>query len=234
MDIKLVASDLDGTIIDKNNEISPKNFNAIRKLHDKKIDFVICTGKSYSVSQKVCEKFEAQYGIFGNGNEIINLKTNEVIWKKTLPLEDLKFLITFAKRFGLHCHVYSNSEVITENLEYMDLRNYLLKDSNSNTDVEYIVVPDLLKYIEDKNIEVFSIVISASKSNIKDFENIIAINQNIDCTYISKRGKYKDKIVNKDYEYINVTTKDINKDTALKYLENILNVDKKNVLAVRR
>ena len=37
MDIKLVASDLDGTIIDKHNEVSPKNFHAIQKIHNKKI-----------------------------------------------------------------------------------------------------------------------------------------------------------------------------------------------------
>ena len=32
MKVKLVASDLDGTIIDKNNNISAKNFNAIKKI----------------------------------------------------------------------------------------------------------------------------------------------------------------------------------------------------------
>ncbi len=233
MDIKLVASDLDGTLIDRNNEISPKNFNAIRKLQDKKVKFVICTGKSYSVSQKVCEKINAQYGIFGNGNEIVNLRTNEIIWKKVLPLEDLKFIVTFAKRFGLHCHVYSNYEVISENLEFMDLRNYILRDHNSNENIEYITVPDILKYIEEKSIEVFSIVISTSKNSIKNFRNIISINPNIDCAYISKRGKYKDKIINKDYEYLNITAKDINKNIALNYLETLLNIKKENVLAVR-
>ena len=31
MDIKLVASDLDGTIIDRNNYIAPENIEAIKK-----------------------------------------------------------------------------------------------------------------------------------------------------------------------------------------------------------
>ena len=35
MNIKLVASDLDGTIIDRNNNISKKNFDAIKKIHKK-------------------------------------------------------------------------------------------------------------------------------------------------------------------------------------------------------
>ncbi len=37
MSIKLIASDLDGTIIDRNNNISPKNFEAINSIHEKNI-----------------------------------------------------------------------------------------------------------------------------------------------------------------------------------------------------
>lgn len=51
MNIKLIASDLDGTIIDRNNNISPKNFEAINSIHEKNIEFAVCTGKSYSVSK---------------------------------------------------------------------------------------------------------------------------------------------------------------------------------------
>ena len=41
--IKLVASDLDGTIIDKNNYIYENNFKAINDLNNNNLDFVICT-----------------------------------------------------------------------------------------------------------------------------------------------------------------------------------------------
>ena len=59
--IKLVASDIDGTIIDKANNISEKNFVAIKKIKAKNIPFTICTGKSYSVSKNVCEQFDADF-----------------------------------------------------------------------------------------------------------------------------------------------------------------------------
>ena len=232
MDIKLVASDLDGTIIDKNNKISHKNFNAIKKLHEKNVKFVICTGKSFSVSHGICEKFDAQYGIFGNGNQIINLNTNETIWKKIIDIQDLKFIITFAKRYGYHCHIYSNIDIITENFEFMDLRNYKLKNSNSDANAEFVVVPDLLDYIENNHIEVFSVVISSSKNNLNSFKEMLSINPNIDCTYINKRGMYRDNIINKDYEYLSINAKDTNKDIALQHLKNILDIKKEEVLAI--
>ncbi len=41
--IKLVASDLDGTIIGRDNTIFENNFKAISDINKKNIDFVICT-----------------------------------------------------------------------------------------------------------------------------------------------------------------------------------------------
>lgn len=64
--IKLVASDLDGTIINQDNTIFEKNFKAINDINSKNIDFVICTGKTYPIIKNMCSKFNASYGIFGN------------------------------------------------------------------------------------------------------------------------------------------------------------------------
>ena len=99
--IKLVASDLDGTIIDKAGSIYENNFKAINDLNQKNIDFVICTGKTYPIVKGMCSKFNASYGIFGNGNEIINLKTGEEIYKQLLTSEQISSCISIAKEIGV-------------------------------------------------------------------------------------------------------------------------------------
>ena len=98
--IKLVASDLDGTIIDKNNSIYASNFKAIKDINNKSIDFVICTGKTYPVIKDMCSEFNANYGIFGNGNQIINLKTGEEIYKKLLTIEEINLCLDIANTNG--------------------------------------------------------------------------------------------------------------------------------------
>jgi len=230
--IKLVASDLDGTIIDKNNNISQKNFDAINNIHKKNIDFAICTGKAYSVSKKICDKFTASYGIFGNGTQIINLKTGEELLRKTLSKEDLLFTVTFAKRYNYHIHLYTDTEIISEKLEYMDLRNYKLKNQNSTDVLNFKIVPDILEYIEKHIIDVFSIVISSDNNSLVEFKTLLSINTNIEATFINKRGKYRDKIINKDYEYLNITPINVNKDEALNFLSKYLHISKQNILAV--
>ena len=77
--IKLIASDLDGTIIGRDNIIPETNFKAINDINNKNIDFVICTGKTYPIIKGLCSKFNASYGIFGNrksNNKFENWKRN--------------------------------------------------------------------------------------------------------------------------------------------------------------
>lgn len=231
MNIKLIASDLDGTIIDRNNNISQKNFEAIKKIHKKNIKFAICTGKSYSVSKNICEQFDASYGIFGNGTQIVDLRTGKELLRKTLSKKDLLFIATLAKRYNFHIHLYTDNEIITEKLEFMDLRNYILKNKNSNS-LEFKIIDNILDYIEKSNLSVFSIIVSTENDTLLDFQNLLSINPNIDYAYISKRGKYKDLIINKNYEYLNITPTNINKNEALKFLGKYLNISREDMLTI--
>lgn len=232
MSIKLIASDLDGTIVDKNYAISNKNLKALDKIHKKQIKFVICTGKSYAVSQKTCKQFKATYGIFGNGTQIIDLKTGKEIWRNVLSKEDLLFTITMAKRNHFHVHLYTDTEIITEKLEFMDLRNYIIKNREDNDGLHFKYVPDILKYIEENDAAVYSAIVSSENIPLANFKKMLSINKNIDCTFISKRGMYRDSIIDKDYEYINITPININKNEALNVLSQQLKINKKDILAI--
>lgn len=232
MSIKLIASDLDGTIIDRNNNIAPENFEAIKKIHKKNIDFVVCTGKSYSVSKKICDQFQASFGIFGNGTQIINLRSGKELLRKVISKGDLLFIITLAKRNNFHVHIYTDSEIISEKLEYMDLRNFLLKSTNANDSLNFNIVHNILTYVENNNISAFSIVVTTESSSLMNFKKILSINKDIDSVFINKRGKYRDNIIGKDYEYLNISPININKNEALNFLSNYLHISKEDIMAI--
>lgn len=62
--IKLIASDLDGTIIDSQHSIPENNLKAINDLKKYNIPFVVCTGKTYAISKDICKTLHARFGIF--------------------------------------------------------------------------------------------------------------------------------------------------------------------------
>ncbi len=231
MSIKLVASDLDGTLVDHNNFISAKNLDAIESIHDKNIDFAICTGKTYSITKDICSKCNASYGIFGNGTQIIDLSNGKEIYKNLVSIEDFNTCYEIAAEHNLHVHVYTDLEVITESLMYMDLRNYILNGSKDTSNLQFKVVDNIKDYINTNNSQIFKLVIS-SENSLDDVKNSILSKLQLNINHIQKRNQYKDVIINKEYEYLDITPKNIGKGYALNYLSKFLNVDTTDIMAI--
>ena len=228
MSIKLIASDLDGTIIDENNFISPNNINAINDINKKNISFAVCTGKSYSIGKSLCSKFDAQYVIFGNGSHIVDLKTGKSIYKNTLSIDQIKSCIETANKYNLHVHAYSDNEVITTGLKYMDLRNYKLNLFSSS---KFLITDDILECIKQNNLSIFQIVIS-SDVHLNHIKSELSFYNDFSITTISKFGKYKDLIIGKEYEYLSISSKDTDKNKALDFLKRYLGLQNNEVMAV--
>ena len=229
--IRLIASDLDGTLFGKNNTIPENNLKAINDINRSKINFTVCTGKTYSLFKGTCEKLNAPYGIFGNGNQIINLQTGEEIYKKTLDYDDVIYCINAAKKLKMHIHLYTTNKIITEKLLYMDLRNFKLKEEENITDLEFEIVKDIKEYVESKKPEILKLVVTSEKS-LDNLKKELSKNENIQIYLIKKYDKYKDEIIGKEYEYLDIMPKGINKEQALEVLEEYLNIDKSEVLAI--
>lgn len=229
--IKLVASDIDGTIVDNNNSIYAHNFQAFEDLSKHNMNFVVCTGKTYPITKHVCSQMNARFGIFGNGNLIVDLKTEEVLYKKLLNTAEVISCIDIAKKHHMHVHIYTNTDVITEKLEYLDLRNYQLQKDNPESTLVFRVVTDIKNYVLTHNLEVFKLVISDSSSTAsakKDIESL----SNLTISVINKKGKYKDCILNKEYEYLDITSNNVNKQVALEFLGNYLNIKSDEMLTI--
>lgn len=229
--IRLVASDIDGTIIGESNKITNRNLKAIHDMKDSNIDFTICTGKPYCMVKNFCEDLQASYGIFGNGNQIIDLKTGKEIYRKTLSMEDVRFCFSLAKKENLHIHLYTENEVITPELLYMDLRNFVLKDSIYHSDLNFKIVPNIEEYIEKYKPTVFKLVIS-SPYNLIDLKTKLDKEKKLSIYRITKSNQYKDKIINKEYEYLDITPSNTNKSEALATLSKYLELSSSEVMAI--
>lgn len=226
--IKLIASDLDGTIIDNNNQISSYDLEAINKLNHNNINFAVCTGKTYSMTKNLCKDLKATYGIFGNGTQIINLKTGEEIVRNNITNIQAKKCINIANENNLHCHIYTDDKIISQkSLKYIAYRNYQLYKEN----VKFEIVDSLKEYIEQESPSILKLVISSTKDLGKVRQDILSL-ENLEAIQIKKYDRYKDKIIDEEYEYLDIVPKNITKYSALKQLGNYLNISNQEVMAV--
>lgn len=225
--IKLIASDLDGTIIDGKNSISQDNLKAIDNLQKKNIPLVICTGKTYALSKDVCKDLNASFGIFGNGSQIVDLTTGNEIVRKALSLNEIESCFSIIKKYDLHVHAYTESSIVTPKLLYMDLRNSILFPNK----VHIEIVNSVLDYARTKNEPILKLIISSPSSLLKVKEELEKVT-NLNIMHITKTGKYKDNVINKEYEYLDISPINVTKGTALEFLSNYLNLDKDNILSI--
>lgn len=84
--IKLIALDLDGTLLDSRNQISETNQSMIRRAVDAGIEVIIATGRGFSaLCTDVLEHAGIRYAITNNGAETYYLPDKKRVFQENLP-----------------------------------------------------------------------------------------------------------------------------------------------------
>lgn len=77
----IIASDLDGTLLNNRAEVSRENLEAIGNIREKGGEFVVATGRTYAEIPKELREHPAiRYMIYSNGAVILDKETEECIY----------------------------------------------------------------------------------------------------------------------------------------------------------
>jgi HAD superfamily hydrolase (TIGR01484 family) len=87
---KLVALDVDGTLVDERNAISPATSDAVRRLVDAGIPVVLSTGRAVPGAFEVCQRLDLPDGlaVCSNGAVLIGYRPLEVIHAVTFDASE--------------------------------------------------------------------------------------------------------------------------------------------------
>lgn len=90
-DINIVISDLDGTLLTNQKDVSIVDMKTLYNLGEEGIVRVIATGRNFfSARKSISDKFPIDYLIFSSGAGICNWKTKELIHSQYLPVQEVK------------------------------------------------------------------------------------------------------------------------------------------------
>ena len=104
MDIRLIALDLDGTLLTEDKRLSERNRKALEACIQKGIYIVPCTGRTFEGIPSVVRQVQGiQYAILTNGAQIQNAVTGEVIERRPLDWEKAVQVIDKIKGYTLNC-----------------------------------------------------------------------------------------------------------------------------------
>lgn len=131
MKYKLIALDLDGTLKNSLNEITPRTKAALMKAQQQGIKLVLSSGRPTpglfrDVKELEMDKYNG-YLLSYNGAKISNTK-GEIIYKQELDKEFAKEVYQQAKKLHLEINTYTDHGILCENIdaEYVRLEANLV------------------------------------------------------------------------------------------------------------
>ncbi len=127
---KLIALDMDGTLLNEEKKISKANYEAIQQAKKRGKKVILATGRPLLGIKKFLESLhlisEEDYVVAFNGALVQNTKNGKVISKTTLHLNDYKELYKLSKELHVNIHALTESTVITpRNSKYTQLEGSL-------------------------------------------------------------------------------------------------------------
>lgn len=130
MAIKLIAIDMDGTLLNPQHEISPRVKQAIQAARDKGVAIVLATGRPYvGVKNYLMEldlQQEGQYCITNNGALVQHAATGECVAEVALNFDDYRYFEQLARELGVHFQALTKSLLYTAN---KDISEYTVHES---------------------------------------------------------------------------------------------------------
>lgn len=130
MDIKLIALDLDGTLLNSKKQLSKENRKALTECIQNGILVVPCTGRTADgIPSEIKDIDGIRYAIATNGAVIHDLKENAVLDTRMLTWEKAMELLEFVDNYPVMYDPYIEGRGITEPKFFENLSDYCLTDA---------------------------------------------------------------------------------------------------------
>ncbi len=214
--IKSVFLDIDGTLTDSNKQITKHTKNIVKKVTDRGIYVVLCSGRSNNdVCKYSTETFASSYAISSNGAQIYNYKTKQNLYQNVIDFLDIKNIWEYCDK--------NNMELVLNG----QTKQYGNKLFCSNMYKDKVIIEDIN---ELKNISIYQIIVNSnSYSDMKNCEEHIKLNKNLKIANYSR--EYINKNINsKEPYYIFINNKFTDKGVAIgRFLEK-MNIKKEEAI----
>lgn len=143
MDIKLIAVDMDGTLLNSHKKLTETTLKTLQKVVDRGIWIVPSTGRMVQGLPEYIKILPGlRYIIAINGGSVWDLKENTSIFDANIPYEQAMEVIEFVQKYDAVNECYCNNEALMSKASYGRI-DYHIPDSLA------VVVKGNRKTVED-------------------------------------------------------------------------------------
>lgn len=102
MSIRLLAVDLDGTLLDSSSKISPANRQALAEAAARGVEIAVVTGRRFQSAQKILADLSIPLTLISSNGAVIVAASGEIVRRNFLPLRVARAVLEAAAGFRPH------------------------------------------------------------------------------------------------------------------------------------
>ena len=159
--IKLIACDMDGTLLDNDKHISKENIAAVRKLKEAGTYFVIATGRHDSMIKAYMDELNIEMPVIScNGALVRNPFTDRMFSSSPIEKEKVLSIAEICREHGVDYHIYCHHKIYGEKMSgkiiYYNQRN---QDLPERDQIKLHIDADYKNFINDTPEELYKVLI---------------------------------------------------------------------------
>lgn len=233
--MKLFATDLDGTLLNSNHEISKENANALKSAQQNGVEVSIATGRIYSDALDLCKKANINTHIISNNGSMIFSKEGKKLKSWTIDRNCIEYVFNWLNENEYFYQICTDKNIFlphnARELLRKDFDNVKLNNPSFNEDIlnnisNLIFTQEGIKLVKNKD--------DILKSNL-DFCSITAISLDKDKLNYGREHyrnfKELSMVISHEYNF-ELTNKNVSKGNSLEYLANYLGISLTDVAAI--
>ena len=217
---RMVVTDLDGTLLNSKKQVSEGNAQAIKKLKDHNVEFVMATGRSDVMTRAYTKQLKNANIVIGcDGAAIRNIRTGEILYENHLSSETCHKAFEICEKYGLQYYVFAKDELVSDDPqnERFLIHQRFNKTVEEDEQIPMQVVDDLNEYVNDHI--VYKIVASHNDTQYLD-EVAEVVKKETDADAI-RSGK----------RVLAIKARGVSKAEAIKKLAQILEISIEDIIA---
>ena len=233
--IKLIASDMDGTLLNSDHKIPKENIELIKFAQKNGIQFVVATGRAYYEALPALNDESIKCDVISFNGGIIYDKNGNIINITPMKLKDLYYTIEILKSLEISYQLYTKNTIYTNSIEtditaYIDLirangeepnEQHLRQEARNRLALGHITeVNNIELYLNQENNPAIKVIgISNDLEKLKHATELLSGNDNISVTSSGANN-------------VEIMDKKATKGEALKIVADIHDINLQNAIAI--
>lgn len=210
---KLIAIDLDGTLLTDDLTVSPGTVQAIQRAVEAGTIVTIATGRMFASAKQFAQQLEINVPLITyQGALIMDVEEKEVVYERLVSPDIAQKLVEISAEKNIHLQVYQ------DDILYGAVENEELVSYAEGVKVPYTVEPDLLKLAEK----------GFTKALFIESPEVIDVLQEELKTLFGDRAH----IAKSKPHFLEVTHPEANKGLALLHLAKTLGIDQSEIIGI--